>query len=164
MSWECPECKFKNDNGLIRCICGYEISDTDVKSEVETDDFYEKAEIVIRSDYQSHEVRKILIDLVETPPTSLKTLWYGQDYNLYGVSPVCGTINDLEFTLHNRSDWRGSAVVYGKIGSSAIGTEIYIRTLKKNRFVNFIRQLLYGISQEHDLKTIISFLRDLLEN
>jgi hypothetical protein len=42
MSWECPDCSYKNDDELIRCVCGYEIGESDGRLLADID--YEKQE------------------------------------------------------------------------------------------------------------------------
>ena len=44
MFWECPDCGYKNDDELIRCVCGYEIGSLDghTLSYLESNNYYQR--------------------------------------------------------------------------------------------------------------------------
>ena len=114
----------------------------------------------LTSPYTPSQIRDILYEQVDEPPSLLKCLLSFNAHFYKGTSRVCGKIGDSEFDLRNRKGPYASLRAKGTLTKSKTGTDIELNFLKP-MFPNISALLLN--SYKYDRQVILDFLKEWLK-
>ena len=85
----------------------------------------------LKSPYTPSQIREILYEQVDKPPSFIRCLLSFNAHFYKGTSRVCGKIGDNEFYLRNRKGPYTSLKAKGTFTKSIVGTDIELEAISK---------------------------------
>lgn len=158
MNWICPECEYENEDVLFRCVCGYDIADDLTAEENDSVAVSKKADQIVFTAYEPHEVVEILKEQLDSIPDGLQFI---NIFKLGETSPVCGIVDENGFELRNSRLSSFSLRAYGNFNSNKKGTIIKLN-FEKPISPYFIWAFILR-RYHYDKKIFIDFLKEWLK-
>jgi hypothetical protein len=118
-------------------------------------------EMKYTTEYQPHEIERILLDQVDAVPPIFRALIGLKADRYRGTSKVCGSIVKNVFRLKNRKDPYFSEIAEGKVASGITGSEVEIE-FKKPKIQDYLGVFFFRRYSE-DRKVILLFLKEWLK-
>jgi hypothetical protein len=110
----------------------------------------------LTSPYTPSQIKEILYEQVEKPPSILRCLLTLNAHYYVGTSPLCGKISESGFDLRNRKGPYFSLRAKGKLSKVKTGTEIEL-TFSKPIFPDILGLLVNRYKE--DKRVILAFLK-----